>query len=137
MTADSEVRAEAGVGIAADQGLAMFDIATSSGQSLVVPVRTPPAPATASGDVPALLRDLVSATTAGRRRGRAGTGLGGSVAANQLTGRLAAMPEADRLPFLVQSVLAEAATVLGHATADRIGPRQEVPRSGLYLADGG
>ncbi|WP_405792576.1 SDR family NAD(P)-dependent oxidoreductase [Streptomyces sp. NBC_01506] len=122
MTADTQVGAEAGIGI--EQGNAMFDIAVGSADPLVVPVLAPPTPA--AGDVPALLRGLVPG---GRRRSRAVAAAGS--AATDFAERLSVLPEADRLPFVVDLVRAEAAMVLGHAGPDRIGSRQDFSVQGF------
>src|SRR5262245_60929187 len=112
--------AELAGGIGVEQGLSMFDTAVAAAHPLVVPLVMPPAAGT--GDVPPLFRDLVP-----RRRGRATT----SGPATALVDRLAALPEQDRLGLLVDLVRTEAAAVLGHATPDPIGARQEFNDQGF------
>ncbi|HEY0452996.1 MAG TPA: SDR family NAD(P)-dependent oxidoreductase, partial [Actinophytocola sp.] len=117
MTADT---GPAGIGV--EQGLSMFDTAVAAGHPLVVPLVMPPV--AGSGDVPALFRDLVP-------RGRRGRAASASPTAGDLAARLAGMSEQDGLGFLVDLVRGEAAAVLGHATQDAIGARQEFNDQGF------
>ncbi|HWO67194.1 MAG TPA: type I polyketide synthase [Umezawaea sp.] len=81
-------------------GLALFDAALASGETLVVPAALDPA----RGDVPHLYRALVPRPVA---RARPTSGW---------TGRIGAMPEAARLDAVLDLVRAEAAAVLGHGS---------------------
>ncbi|MFD9043765.1 type I polyketide synthase [Streptomyces bottropensis] len=95
------------------EGMALFDAALTTGESVAVPVRLdtsaldPGSPTT-----PALLRSLA-----------AGTRAGGSGPATRVAGlreRLLPLSEADRTAALVELVRAEAATAAGLPSADAV-----------------
>ncbi|MFJ4920196.1 SDR family NAD(P)-dependent oxidoreductase [Streptomyces sp. NPDC088725] len=106
--------------LSVERGLALYDAATLTGEPLVVPLGLGSGGALPAGaGVPALLRGLVRT---GGRRVRAATA---AVASAGLAERLAVLPEEQRLPFAVDLVRAEAATVLGHGSADAVDARRE------------
>ncbi|TDD35455.1 SDR family NAD(P)-dependent oxidoreductase [Actinomadura sp. KC06] len=91
----------------ADEGLALFDAASRSAEPLLVPIGLDvKALAGAGDDLPPVLRDLVG----GRARRRAASSAGAGAA---LRDRLAALPEADRRPVLVDIVRNQTALALG------------------------
>ncbi|MGB3440119.1 MAG: SDR family NAD(P)-dependent oxidoreductase [Actinophytocola sp.] len=91
-------------------GLALFDLAHRVGHPHVVPARLGSGK---DGTVPPLLRALVRPTPK-----RAA----GVVGAATLAGRLAGLPDAERVRLLTGLVCGEAAAVLGHGHADAIEP---------------
>ncbi|QKG20163.1 type I polyketide synthase [Actinomadura verrucosospora] len=100
-----------------EQGLALFDTARGDGRALLVPARLDlPALRAQSGSAapPAVLRALVGG--AGRRT----AGRGDQVAGPSLAERLARLPEGGRHEVLLDVVRANAATVLGHRSADAV-----------------
>ncbi|MGN9805723.1 type I polyketide synthase [Micromonospora sp. L32] len=101
-----------------DDGLALLDAAVATGEPLVVPLRVDPAAVRARGDVPTLLRGLVTAPT---RRAAAGTTSGGGTASG-LAQRLAGVTEAERHRVLVELVRARVAAVLGHSGVEAVAP---------------
>ncbi|MGW4048026.1 SDR family NAD(P)-dependent oxidoreductase [Streptomyces sp. NPDC004721] len=106
--------------LSVERGLALYDAATLADEPLVVPLGLGGGGSLPPGmSVPAILRGLVRT---GGRRVRAGTA---AVARAGLAERLAGLPEEQRLPFLVDLVRAEAATVLGHGSADAVDARRE------------
>ncbi|MEH0821723.1 type I polyketide synthase [Micromonospora sp. CPCC 205714] len=101
-----------------DDGLALLDAAVATAEPLVVPLRVDPAAVRARGDVPTLLRGLVTAPT---RRAAAGTtGSGG--AGTGLAQRLAGVSEPERHRLLVELVRTRVAAVLGHSGTDAVAP---------------
>ncbi|GAA2688325.1 hypothetical protein GCM10009864_72720 [Streptomyces lunalinharesii] len=111
--------------LSAARGLALYDAATAADAPLIVPLGptggTPPAGAA----VPAVLRGLVRT---GGRRARAGSA---GVLRAGLAERLATLGEDARRPFLVDLVRAEAATVLGHGSAEAVDARREFRQLGF------
>ncbi|MGW1402896.1 SDR family NAD(P)-dependent oxidoreductase [Streptomyces sp. NPDC002405] len=106
--------------LSVERGLALYDAATLADEPLVVPLGLGGGGSLPPGmSVPAILRGLVRT---GGRRARAGTA---AVARAGLAERLAVLPEEQRLPFVVDLVRAEAATVLGHGSADAVDARRE------------
>ncbi|MBM0259851.1 type I polyketide synthase, partial [Micromonospora sp. 4G55] len=89
-----------------------------TGEPLVVPLRVDPAAVRARGEVPTLLRGLVTAPT---RRTAAGTTNGGGTATG-LAQRLAGVTEAERHRVLVELVRARVAAVLGHSGVEAVAP---------------
>ncbi|MFV2216081.1 SDR family NAD(P)-dependent oxidoreductase [Actinomadura sp. LOL_016] len=105
------------VPLPAEQGLALFDAARGDGRALLVPARLDvPAlrAAAGSGTLPAVLRALVGGA------GRRAAGGGDRAAGPSLAERLARLPEGGRHRVLVDVVRANAATVLGHRSADAV-----------------
>ncbi|MFJ1751291.1 SDR family NAD(P)-dependent oxidoreductase [Streptomyces sp. NPDC088116] len=96
-----------------EQGLALFDAATRLERSLVVAARLDVAGMRAAGSAGPLLRGLVGGSA---RRAAATAPAGGG----ELTARLAAMPVDERQTLVLDLVRAQAATVLGHTTADAV-----------------
>ncbi|MZG15373.1 SDR family NAD(P)-dependent oxidoreductase, partial [Streptomyces sp. SID5914] len=108
--------------VTADEGLALFSAALEAGREGGLPVVVPlPVDTTAlaarTGEIPALLRDLVrrpSPTTRRTATAPAGTD-------PRLGGLLDGTP-AERARTLLELVRAEAATVLGHRGSDSVSP---------------
>nr|WP_324607542.1 beta-ketoacyl reductase [Streptomyces sp. NRRL B-1347] len=106
--------------IAAAEGMALFDAAAGSGQSLLVPIKLDlrglRADTASGGGVPPLLRGLVRA---GRQPARAAdTGDGH----RRLSARVAGLAAAEQEAFLVDLVRAEAAVVLRFPGRPGLGP---------------
>ncbi|MDQ0943451.1 SDR family NAD(P)-dependent oxidoreductase [Streptomyces sp. V1I1] len=99
-----------------DDGLALFDRAFGRPEPLLVPARLDLASVRAraeAGAVPPLLRGLVRAPL--RRAGASAAGADGGIAE-----RLAGLGEAEQDSAVMEVVRAEAAAVLGHASADGV-----------------
>nr|WP_267887813.1 type I polyketide synthase [Streptomyces sp. NBRC 109706] len=114
-----ERTARLGPGLSNEQGLALFDAALGGDRSGVVAMVLDVGALRSwgsSGSVPALLRGLAPAVVR-----RASQVAGGEP---RLPGRLAGLASEDRIRLLQETVLAEVAQVLGHASADAIGERQ-------------
>ncbi|MGK4580159.1 SDR family NAD(P)-dependent oxidoreductase [Kitasatospora sp. HPMI-4] len=100
--------------LASDEGLALFDAALHSRYPALLPMKLEPAGLRAQGDdLAPLFRGLVR-TQRQSVADRPATGTG------SLRDRLAALPEAERKPFLVELVRTRAASVLGHRSADAV-----------------
>ena len=104
--------------LSVQQGLALFDAALGTDRALVVALA--PGSTRVRGAVPAVLRNLVR----GARR-RAATVAGGAQTAAGLAAQLVALDAAQRVAMVTGMVCAEAAGVLGHASADAIDPLHE------------
>ncbi|MFE0420478.1 type I polyketide synthase [Streptomyces tendae] len=103
----------------AEEGLALFDAAMASGESVIVPMRVDTAVLrNRAGEVPALLRGLVRVPV--RRAGRAEPGSETVTAVDLLSG----MPAAERDRRMLELVRAKAAEVLGHASPEAIDPER-------------
>ncbi len=102
----------------------MFDTATTTHHSLLIAAATDMPQSVPSGEVPPVLRNLVRTG----RRLAAGSGRESDV---DLTSRLAATREPERLGLLTDLVRAEAAAVLGHPSTDVVGARQEFRDQGF------
>ncbi|HEX6344774.1 MAG TPA: SDR family NAD(P)-dependent oxidoreductase, partial [Umezawaea sp.] len=102
--------------LTAADGLALFDAGLRAEDALLVPVRLDAAAIRGrSGPLPAIFRGLVRTST--RRTAQAvGTAGHGS----DLARRLTALPEGERHRVLLELVSANAAAVLGYASADAI-----------------
>ncbi|WP_433545012.1 type I polyketide synthase [Streptomyces sp. CA-294286] len=98
-----------------DQGLALFETALGSAEPLVIPIGLTGGGMRPQGEVPPLFRGLVRTA----RRAAANT-VGGRDTAADLTRQLVALSEKDRLRHLTDLVRTEAATVLGHASAEEV-----------------
>ncbi|MCI3224102.1 type I polyketide synthase [Streptomyces sp. NP-1717] len=107
----------AGTGaLTADEGLALFDAAVSSGLTTLVPVHLDTAALRRRGDdLPAALRGLVP--TAARRETRRTTTL-------TLAERLATIPVPDHPFTVLEAVRTEVAAVLGHDGPGSVEPRK-------------
>ncbi|TDD35458.1 SDR family NAD(P)-dependent oxidoreductase [Actinomadura sp. KC06] len=94
-----------------EQGLSLFDAAARAGDPLLVPIGLDLNALAGAGDgVPHVLRML-----AGGARPAAGASAGGAGGASgALRGRLASLPEDDRVQALVEIVRVQAASVLGY-----------------------
>ncbi|WP_191898738.1 KR domain-containing protein [Planomonospora parontospora] len=93
-------------------GLDLFDAALGAGEAAVLGARFDRHALRAIGeDLPAVLRDV--ARVPARRSSGGG---------RELRERLAGLPEAERLRLLLDVVRTHAAAVLGHASADEVGP---------------
>ncbi|MEV5434385.1 type I polyketide synthase, partial [Streptomyces sp. NPDC052701] len=102
----------------ADEGLALFDAAMATGESVVVPMRVDTAALRVrEGEVPALLRGLVRVPV--RRAARAAEAGAGAATAVDL---LAGLPAAERDRRMLEMVRARAAEVLGHSHSEAIDP---------------
>ncbi|WP_446557877.1 type I polyketide synthase [Streptomyces eurocidicus] len=103
-----------------EQGLALFDAATATAGSHLVPLGPVSTGTRDRGTVPPVLRGLVK----GSRRTAAGA-TGGAEAAERLTQRLREARPEDRTRLATDLVRTEAAAVLGHASAKAIDTRRE------------
>ncbi|MFF8104487.1 SDR family NAD(P)-dependent oxidoreductase, partial [Streptomyces sp. NPDC016640] len=112
--------------IPVERGLSLFDTATGSAEALVVPIGSTGGDLRIPGEVPPLLRNLVRS---GRRS--AATAVGGASTAADLTRRLLALPEDERVRHLVELVRVEAAAVLGHSSPKAIEPGREFRELGF------
>ncbi len=95
--------------LSAEQGLALFNVATTGQESVVIPIRVDESALLIQNQVPPLLRGLVGDTKVADPPG---------VAA--FTRRLAGVRESERRAMLVDLVRAEVATVLGHTSAESV-----------------
>nr|BAP34733.1 type I polyketide synthase [Streptomyces sp. ML694-90F3] len=128
--ADGDIERMARAGLRAlptGDALALLDTAAGLDHPVVLPLRLDPGAIARSGaDVPALLRGLVRVPS--RRTAPAATASASASAASALplADQLAALPAADRGPFLLELVRTQVATVLGHG-----GPRDIAPERGF------
>ena len=109
------------VPLSADQGLALFDAALTTGRPATVPIQLDLSKLRAAEEVPALMRDLVP-SPARRAVNRAG-GQSGTTQSG-LARRLAGLPEAERGEVLADLVRGTATAVLGHAGTGRVDARK-------------
>ncbi|MFD7917603.1 SDR family NAD(P)-dependent oxidoreductase, partial [Streptomyces sp. NPDC059752] len=107
-------------GLAADEGLALFDTAMAVDSAVLLPIRLDlavlRAQAVSAGSTPALLRALVRVPvrrTVERRDGRADAG-------SPLVARLLALPVAEHEGVLLDLVCGRVAAVLGHTGAEAV-----------------
>ncbi|MFI6513879.1 SDR family NAD(P)-dependent oxidoreductase [Streptosporangium sp. NPDC050855] len=105
--------------LTAEEGLALFDAATTADEAIVVPARLDTV-AFRDTEVPALLRGLV------RARPRRTTG-----DATSLARRLATADEGERERVALDAVRAEVAAVLGHTSPDAVTPESRFSELGL------
>ncbi|WP_301124859.1 type I polyketide synthase [Streptomyces cacaoi] len=101
------------------QGLALFDAAGACDASHLVAIGPVSGPVRVPGPVPPILRGLVKG---GRRT--AATAAGGAGTALVLTRKLTELTEDERLRHVVDLVRTEAATVLGHTSAEAVQARR-------------
>ncbi|MEU1619988.1 type I polyketide synthase, partial [Streptomyces sp. NPDC005722] len=112
------------LGLAPDEGLALFDTATTLDDAVLVPMRVDPAALraqAADGTLPPLLRSLVRVPA--RRAadtGAHGVTRPGADATGSLEARLAGLPAGDRDRLLTDLVRTQVAAVLGHGGADDV-----------------
>ncbi|WP_432252279.1 SDR family NAD(P)-dependent oxidoreductase [Streptomyces sp. HNM1019] len=105
------------LGLASDEGLALFDAAQEVGDAFLVPMRLDLAPLTGAPIemVPPLLRGLVRGGTT-RRTAESGAAQDGS----SLVERLVRLDAAEREQTLLDLVRAQVAVVLGHDSPDAV-----------------
>jgi hypothetical protein len=111
---DTDLHRMAGLGLGAlttEEGLALFDAALGGEDAVLVAARLDTAALRSAERVPAPLRGLVRRPV--RRAAGARTA--------DLPERLAALPDEEREPFLVDLVREQAAAVLGHASNGSLG----------------
>ncbi|MEE1743929.1 type I polyketide synthase, partial [Streptomyces sp. JV184] len=114
-----------------EQGLDLFDAAVRAGRTFVLPAvlnEVSLREQAAAGTLPAILRELVR-RPAQRTAATADNGPASDTAT--LAERLAAAPEAERTEQLRDLVCAQAAGVLGHATAAAVKPHQTFKELGF------
>nr|WP_234440458.1 type I polyketide synthase [Streptomyces rimosus] len=120
---DADVQRIASSGAApltVEQGLALFDAATTTDAAHLITVGPLATGARDRGAVPPVLRNLIK----GARRTAAG-GAGGTEAAATLAQRLREARPEERTRMLTDLVRTEAAAVLGHASAKAVDTRRE------------
>ncbi|GAA2515918.1 hypothetical protein GCM10010434_073400 [Winogradskya humida] len=107
--------------LSAEEGLALFDLAVSRDEAVLVParfdlpkMRAQAAQATDTSQVPALWRALIH--TGGTRR----TAASGPAGADSLHRQLAPLSAAERIRLLSDLIRTHVAAVLGHTTATAI-----------------
>ncbi|MEO3857752.1 SDR family NAD(P)-dependent oxidoreductase [Acrocarpospora sp. B8E8] len=110
--------------LSAEQGLAVFEAATASARAAVVAARLDLSVLRRFPEVPHLMRGLVRAS----RRSAVSTSLGGDA---DLVRRLAGLGDAERVRLVTELVRAQAAAVLGHASADAVQARREFRELGF------
>ncbi|MGW0552577.1 type I polyketide synthase, partial [Streptomyces altiplanensis] len=98
-----------------EQGVALFDVAQSTSEPVVVPVRLDLPTLRAQGEVPPLLRSLIRTRT---RR----ASVAGSSTASGLVQKLNRLETEERLDLLLDLVRGQTALVLGHAGGEDIDP---------------
>ncbi|MEE4590041.1 SDR family NAD(P)-dependent oxidoreductase [Streptomyces antimycoticus] len=110
--------------LSTDEGLALFDAALATGDTLLVPMRYEPS-SPATEPVPALLRGLVRTPLA-----RALPGPADGVDNGGYDG-LAALAEDERLDALLDLVRRQAAAVLGHGGPESVTPQRPFKELGF------
>ncbi|WP_326830207.1 SDR family NAD(P)-dependent oxidoreductase [Streptosporangium sp. NBC_01810] len=110
--------------LSAEQGLAVFEAATASGRAAVVAVRLDLSVLRTFPEVPHLMRGLVRVG----RRSAVSIPVGGD---SELVRRLAGLGEAEQVRLVVELVRAQAAAVLGHASAETVRARREFRELGF------
>ncbi|MGW7256864.1 SDR family NAD(P)-dependent oxidoreductase [Streptomyces sp. NPDC054834] len=114
--ADLERMRRSGIGaLSAERGLALFDTAAASGESLLLPLALDLAALRAADDVPAQFGALV------RRRARAAARTGAQ-GTGDTAARLAALDDKERRRTLLELVRNQVAAILGHRSAAEVGP---------------
>ncbi|MDN3265901.1 beta-ketoacyl reductase, partial [Streptomyces sp. CSDS2] len=134
------MRRISGIGLAemtSEQGLDLFDAALAAGQTFVLPALLNEASLreqAATGSLPAILRELVrrpARQATAPAQAAASAAAGPATDAGTLAERLAAAPEAERTERLRELVCAQAAGVLGHASATAVQPHQTFKELGF------
>ncbi|MEU9560379.1 SDR family NAD(P)-dependent oxidoreductase, partial [Streptomyces fumanus] len=120
------------VAMSAEEGLALLDAALHAGDAHLAAARFDHAELragaqSAQGPVPGVLRGLVRAPV--RRAAQAAAAASGGQ--NTLVERLAGLPSAEQDQALVDMVRTQAALVLGHTSAELIGPEQTFKAAGF------
>ncbi|MGW0960010.1 SDR family NAD(P)-dependent oxidoreductase, partial [Streptomyces gelaticus] len=123
---DASVRRAGRLGraLSAEQGMALFDAATSVDEAVLVPIDLDTS-APATGAVPALLRGLVRP-----RNRRAADGTAGGDAAGLLR-QLAALSPAQRVEHVLGLIRHHVAVVLGHGSPQEVSPERPFMESGF------
>nr|WP_245997421.1 type I polyketide synthase [Streptomyces armeniacus] len=110
------------------EALALLDAALAADEPYLVPAQLDIAGLKApDGSVPHLLRRLAPARprrAASARNGDARTAPGQAAEADGLRDRLAALPQGERRQAVLDTVLTQAALVLGYASADALDPER-------------
>ncbi|MFE4948445.1 beta-ketoacyl synthase N-terminal-like domain-containing protein, partial [Streptomyces sp. NPDC056641] len=101
--------------LSVEQGVALFDAALASGETVVAPVLLDLPALRAQGDVPPLLRSLIR--TRSRRSAITGSATATTATTAGLLGRLAGLTSSARHEALLDLVRSQVALVLGHADA--------------------
>ncbi|MFE9581130.1 SDR family NAD(P)-dependent oxidoreductase [Nocardia sp. NPDC006044] len=105
-------------GISDADGMALFDAALRSGQTLIVPARIDVATLRKQGgdieDIPPLLRGLLRSA----RR----VADGGSVESSKLVASLLGLSRGEQQRIVLEAIRAHAAAVLGHESSDAVPP---------------
>ncbi|MDN3360142.1 type I polyketide synthase [Actinomadura sp. DC4] len=112
------------IGLSAEQALSLFDVALADDRPLLAPVRLDLAQIRRQAqthEAPAVLRRLL----------RGAAPQGGAPASPDLARRLATMSDADRERTVLDLVLANVGTVLGHEDADTVAPAQRFQELGF------
>jgi len=104
--------------LSSEDGLALFDAATSTGRALLVPLALDTTALRHAGSVLPLLQGL--AGTPARRRAASATDRPGP----SLTRRLAGLSEAEQDRILTELVCSHTAAVLGHSGSEAIDPQR-------------
>jgi acyl transferase domain-containing protein/acyl carrier protein len=111
--------------LSVERGLALFDTALASDESLIVPLALAGNTIPATADVPALLRGLVRSSRRVARSGAAGVSRAG------LVEKIAALREDERPRLLTELVRAEAAVVLAHSSPEALAVEREFRQLGF------
>ncbi|MEU1287770.1 SDR family NAD(P)-dependent oxidoreductase [Kitasatospora sp. NPDC005856] len=120
--------------IASDTGLALFDAALGRPEPLLVPARFDlPLLQTRAGDpdFPPVLRGLVRPARARTAASGTATGAPARQTAASLAERLLPLDDAERESLLLDLVLTQTATVLGHSSPRAVAPDRPFTESGL------
>ncbi|MFS8204676.1 type I polyketide synthase [Streptomyces sp. CWNU-52B] len=112
--------------MSSEEGLALFDAALASGETLLVPARVDPAAVRAQGPVPALLRGVVRDRV--RRAEAAAVDRAGAAS---LGDSLSAMTDEERAEALLGLVREHTATVLAHGTPGTVTPDRSFKELGF------
>src|SRR6185369_12692937 len=104
--------------LSSEEGMALFDTATSTSRALLVPLALDTAALRRAYSVPPLLQGLVG--TRVRRRAASATDKPGP----SLARRLAGLPETEHDRILTELVCSHAAAVLGHTGPQAIDPQR-------------
>ncbi|MET9108518.1 SDR family NAD(P)-dependent oxidoreductase, partial [Streptomyces zhihengii] len=114
-----------GAPLSAEQGLALFDAASTTHRPHIVPANLDVTALRSAGvPVPPILADLAGPAPRRAVSARAAD-------APSLTHRLAALPREDRINLVVDVIRTQVALVLGHASADAIEPRRAFKNLGF------
>ncbi|MEU8206873.1 type I polyketide synthase [Streptosporangium sp. NPDC049046] len=110
--------------LSAEQGLAAFEAAATTGHSPVVVMRLDLSVLRTIPEVPHLMRGLV-------RRGRRLAVSASAGGDSELVRRLAGLDEAEQVRLVVELVRAQAAVVLGHDSGEAVQPGREFRELGF------